>query len=124
MTVLPPSWYLLQTVTQRKKRIVKDGLGHPVQDRYGNDTYSSTTVQLSGCLVEPRLTFGTENTAGQEHVGRGLDLFCTDPEADIEPTDEFFYEGVWYEVDGPTNRYRGSRLNNDFCHTNLERVTG
>jgi hypothetical protein len=113
------SRYLTMTVTQVKKRIVPN-----VRDKYGNDTYATTTVQLSGCLVEPRLTFGTENTAGQEHVGRGLDLFCIDVDADIQPTDRFIIDGDSYEVDGPTNRYHGSFLGNDYCHVNLERITG
>lgn len=113
------SRYLVQTVTQIKKRVVPN-----VRDRYGNDTYSTTTVPLSGCLVEPRLTFGTENTAGQEHVGNGLDLFCSDVDADIQPTDRFVIDGLSYEVDGPTNRYSGSYLDNNYCHVNLERITG
>lgn len=113
------SRYLTQTITQRKKRLVPNA-----RDQYGNDVYTTTTVQLTNCMIEPRLTFGTENTADEEHVGRGQDLFCADPEADIEPTDQFQYEGVWWEVDGPTNRYRGSFLGNDYCHVNLERITG
>jgi hypothetical protein len=113
-----PSWYLTQTLTQRKKRRVSG------QDRYHNDVYVVTTVQLSGCLVEPRLTFGTENTAGQEHVGGGLDLFCSDVDADIAATDEFVIDGLAWQVDGPTNRYRYSRLGLDFCHVTLERITG
>lgn len=118
------SRYLTQTVTQVKRRVVKDGFGNIVKDKYGNNTYSSTTVQLSGCMVDPRISFGSENTAGQEHVGRGLDLFCSDPNADIAATDRFIIDGLSFEVDGPTNRYKGSFLNNDYCHVNLERVTG
>lgn len=118
------SWYLNQTYTQRKKRVVKDSSGKPVLDKYKNNTYTVTTALLPNCLVEPRLAYGSENTAGQEHVGAGLDLYCADPEADIAPTDQFQVDGVWWEVDGPVRRYRNSRLGNDFCHVNLERITG
>lgn len=113
-----PSWYLTHTVTQRKKR--KTG----AVDNRRNDVYSTTTVTLTGVMVEPRLVFGTENTAGQEHVGAGMDLYCSDVDADIVATDEFLWDGVWWQVDGPTNRYRHSRQENDFCHVNLERITG
>jgi hypothetical protein len=117
---LAAEFYLINSVQQKKKRLADP----PQTDARGNDVYVSSTVTLTDVMWEPRLSTGVEETDRQQHIEEGLDLFCADPAADIEPTDEFFIDGQWFKVSAPVRRYTGSRMGNDYCQSTLRLVTG
>src|SRR5690348_12431789 len=112
---LAQEFYLINSVTQRKRRLADP----PQTDARGNDVYTTSTATLTGVLWEPRLSTGVEDTDREQHVEEGMDLFCSDPAADIEVTDEFFIDGAWFQVSAPVRRYTGSRMGNDYCQAIL-----
>ena len=117
---LGAEFYLNRSVTQKKRRLADP----PQTDARGNDVYTEAMVTLTDVMWEPRLSTGKEDTDRQQHVEEGMDLFCADPAADIEPTDEFQIDGDWFKVNSPVRRYTGSRMGNDYCQAILRLVTG
>jgi hypothetical protein len=120
MPQLGQEFYLTQSVTQRKVRLADP----PQTDSRGNDVYTTSTVTLTGVFWEPRLSTGVEDTDRQQHVEEGMDLFCADPAADIEETDEFSIDGQWFKVSAPVRRYTNTRMDNDYCQAILRLVKG
>lgn len=120
----PPSWYLVNTYTQIKRR------ASGTTDKYGNDVYTTTEVQVSGCCFDPKPVTSImyagrmEVTDREEHVTEFGILMIADPLVDLEPEDGFIIDGDAYEVLGPVERHTGSRMGNDYALVPLSRVTG
>lgn len=68
-------------------------------DAYGDPIASTETTHTIDAAIAPRTSDDVDGL-GRNGVVVGLELFCTDPNADLLRTDLVEYRGERWEIDG------------------------
>lgn len=74
-------------------------------DALGNPAESSTSRHQIPGVLAPRTSDDVEGP-GRSGVVVGLELFCPDPDADLQHTDQVEYTGELWDIDGDVGVWR------------------
>lgn len=94
----------------------------PDPDQFGNDVYTTTQTDITGCVVWPRGS--SEVPQGQDTVTSGLTVLLP-PATAVEAVDAVIVHGDRYEIDGEPAIYHSPFTGRDpGVEINLTRITG